>query len=203
MMKSLLLHATSGTSQDKKRSMPRRCPTPARRPSSSSGDEGSFGRNTSDGYTSGAFNTDEDPYQVGSISGPDGVSETGSRTKLPETPLRFTPSTSRAEVTTPTSGSGYSSSDLQPLSVLRRSREPDVATPSPPRKRRKMLSKPGKVMKDAYFKGIQWTRTLSCPDLLILSTTSSNFIVCCAKRTCQYIPRVPGRSYGTTEQRVI
>ena len=33
MMKSLLLHATSGTSQDKKKSMPRRCPTPARRPS--------------------------------------------------------------------------------------------------------------------------------------------------------------------------
>ena len=64
-----------------------------------------------------------------------------------------------AEVTTPTSGSGYSRTDHQPLSVLRRPRETDVATPSPPRKRRKLLSKPGKVMKDAYFKGIQWTRT--------------------------------------------
>ena len=31
------------------------------------------------------------------------------------------------------------------------------AIPSPPRKRRKMLSRPGKVMKPAYFKGIQWT----------------------------------------------
>ena len=159
MMKSLLLHATSGTSQDKKKSMTRRCPTPARRPSISSGDESSFGGNTSDGYTSGAFNTDEDPYQVGSISGTDGVSETGPSTKRPETSLRLTPSTSRAEVTTPTSGSGYSSTDHQPLSVLRRPRESDVATPSPPRKRRKLLSKPGKVMKDAYFKGIQWTRT--------------------------------------------
>ena len=96
---------------------------------------------------------------MGSISGTDGVSETGPTTKLPETPLRLTPNTSRAEVTTPTSGSGYSSTDHQPLSVLRRPRESDVATPSPPRKRRKLLSKRGKVMKDAYSKGIQWTRT--------------------------------------------
>ena len=56
MMKSLLLHATRGAPQDKKRSMPRRCPTPARRPSGSSGDESSFGGNTTDDYTSGAFN---------------------------------------------------------------------------------------------------------------------------------------------------
>ena len=159
MMKSVLLHATMGAPQDKKKSMPRRCPTPARRRSGSSGDESSFGGNTTDGYTSGAFNSDEDPYQVGSISGTDGVSETGPAARLPETSLGLTPSTSRAEVTTPTSGSGYSSTDHQPLSVQRRPREPDLASPSPPRKRRKMLSKPGKVMKDAYFKGIQWTRT--------------------------------------------
>ena len=35
---------------------------------------------------------------------------------------------------------------------------PVGADSSPPRKRRRMLCKPGKVMKDAYFKGIQWTR---------------------------------------------
>ena len=159
MMKSLLLHATTGTPQDKKKSMPRRCPTPARRLSGSSGDESSYGGNTTDGYTSGAINSDKDPYQIGSISGTDGVSEPGPAARHPETTLGPSPSTSRAEVTTPTSGSGYSSTDHQPLSVLRLPREPDPASLSPPRKRRKRLSKPGKVMKDAYFKGIQWTRT--------------------------------------------
>ena len=159
MMKSLLLHATQRAPRDKKRSMPRRCPTPARRPSGSSGDESSFGGTTTDDYTSGAFNSDEDPYQMGSVSGTDGVSETCPTAKLPQTSLGLGPSTSRAEVTTPTSGSGYSSTDHQPLSVLKRSRVPDLDSPSSPRKRRKMLSKPGKVMKDAYFKGIQWTRT--------------------------------------------
>ena len=159
MMKSLLLHATTGTPQDKKKSMPRRCPTPARRLSGSSDDESSHGGNTTDGYTSGAIKSDEDPYQMGSISGTGGVSETGPEARHPETTLGLSPSTSRAEVTKPTSGSGYSSTDHQPLSVLRRPREPEPASPSPPRKRRKMLSKPRKVMKDAYFKGIQWTRT--------------------------------------------
>ena len=159
MMKSLLLHATRGAPKDKKRSMPRRCPTPARRLSGSSGDESSFGGNTTDDYTSGAFNSDEDPYQIGSVCGVDEVSEAGPAAKLPQTPLEPEPSTSRAEVTTPTSGSGYSSTDHQPLTVLKRPRVPDLDSPSPARKRRKMLSKPGKVMKDAYFKGIQWTRT--------------------------------------------
>ena len=69
--------------------MPRRCPTPARRPSISSGGESSFGGNISDGYTSGAFNTDEDPYQVGSISGTDGVSETGPTVLLGLLPARL------------------------------------------------------------------------------------------------------------------
>ena len=159
MMKSLLLHATTGTPQDKKKKMPRRCPTPARHLAQSSGEEDNQGGGASDGYTSGAINFDEDPYLLGSFSGTDVVSETDPLTLTPVLNSGARPSTSRTNYATPTSGSEYSSTDYQPLSVLGRSREAEAALPSSPRKRRKMLCKPGKVMKDAYFEGIQWTRT--------------------------------------------
>ena len=159
MMKSLLLHASTGTSQDKKRKMPRRCPTPARHLAESSGEEDSQRGNTSDGYTSGAINSDEDPYQLGSISGTDVISETDPLSLTPMTSMENRPNTSRADNATPTSGSGYSSTDYQPLSALGRTKDTATLPRSPPRKKRKLMSKPGKVMKDAYFKGIQWTRT--------------------------------------------
>ena len=60
---------------------------------------------------------------------------------------------------TPISGSIYSSGDYRPLASLTQAQTPVTAESSPPCKRRKMLCKPGKVMKDSYFKGFQWTRT--------------------------------------------
>ena len=159
MMKSLLLHATRGAPQDKKRPMPKQCATPARPVTDSSGDESNFGGRESDGNTSGALNSDEDPYQLGSISGTDYQSETNPLVFTPGARTDNLPGTSRAEIATPTSGSGYSSTDYQPLSSLGRLPAQEVDVRSPPRKRRRLLSKPGKVMKDAYFKGIQWTRT--------------------------------------------
>ena len=159
MMKSLLLHATRGVPQDKKMPMPKQCATPARPVAYSSGDASSFGGHSSDGNTGGAFNTDEDPYQLGSISGTDYVKETDHLALTPKARTGGVPGTSRAETLTPTSGSGYSSTDYQPLSTLGRLPEQETQIRSPPRKRRRLLSKPGKVMKDAYFKGIQWTGT--------------------------------------------
>ena len=159
MMKSLLLHAATGSSQDKKRKLPRRCPTPARHLAESSGEEDSQRGNVSDGYTSGAINSDEDPYQLGSISGRDVISETDPLSLTPVTSLGIRTSTFRADNATPSSGSGYSSTDYQPLSALGRTKDMETLPRSPPRKKTKLLSKPGKVMKDAYFKGIQWTRT--------------------------------------------
>ena len=159
MMKSLLLHATRGVPQDKKRPMPKRCATPARPDVYSSGDESSFGGHSSDGNTRRAFNTDEDPYQLGSISGTDYLSEADPLTLTPKTRTGGVAGTSRAETVTPTSGTGYSSTDYQPLSTLSRLPEQETQVRSPPRKRRRLLSRPGKVMKDAYFKSIQWTRT--------------------------------------------
>ena len=64
-----------------------------------------------------------------------------------------------ARALTPNSGSSYSSGDYRPLASLTQEPAPTVVESSPPRKRRKVLCKPGKVMKDAYFKGIQWTRS--------------------------------------------
>ena len=75
MMKSLLLNATQGVSRDKRKGLARRCATPARGFSESSGDETNPSGNTTDGYTSGAINSDEDPYNLGSISGTETANE--------------------------------------------------------------------------------------------------------------------------------
>ena len=54
---------------------------------------------------------------------------------------------------------GYCVDDYQPLAQLCQGQTSSPANPSPPRKRRKVVGKPGKVMKEAYFKGIKWTKT--------------------------------------------
>ena len=141
MMKSFLLHDTSGSPRDKKRKMPRRCATPARQFADSSAEEGSIGGHTWDGYTSGAINSDEDPYQLGSISGTDNVSESDPLALAIATSLGKEPGTSRAKNATPISGSGYSSTDFQPLSTLWRPKGTDSTVRSPPHERRKLMSK--------------------------------------------------------------
>ena len=150
MMKSLLLHAKRGVPQDKKRPMPKRFATSARPVTDSSGDESSFEGHASDGNTSGVFDTDEDPYQLGSISGTDYLSETDPLALTPKARTGGVLDTSRAETVTPTFGSGYSSNDCQPLSSLGRLPEQETQVRSSPRKRRRLLSKPGKVMKDLF-----------------------------------------------------
>ena len=158
MMKSLLLHATQGVSRDKRKGLPRRCATPARGFSESSGDETNPSGDTTDGYTSGAINSDEDPYNLGSISGTETANEVDPLFAV-GTAEGYSGALDQSGSRTPASGSGYSPTDYQPLSVLRRGGKSADNKMSPPRKRLKLMSKPGKVMKDAYFKGIQWTRT--------------------------------------------
>ena len=53
---------------------------------------------------------------------------------------------------------GFSNEDYAPLSSMRATPTATPAGRSPPRKRRRMISKPWKVMEPAYFKGIQWTK---------------------------------------------
>ena len=81
--------------------MPRRCPIPARPTADSSGDESNFGGNTTEGNTSGVFNSDEDPYQLGSFSGTYYLSETDPLTLGMGAGSGGTQSTSRAETVTP------------------------------------------------------------------------------------------------------
>ena len=54
---------------------------------------------------------------------------------------------------------GFSSAEYQPLSSIRDQTNDSPTKPNPPRKRRKDAGKPGKVMKEAYFKGIAGTKT--------------------------------------------
>ena len=153
MMKSLLVKVTEGIPLNKcpSRDILRRSAIPDPGYESSSGGESS-GTN-SDGYTSGAIDTDEDLCNI----------ETGSEGYLANVSFSKTPNmdssaVSPARALTPNSGSSYSSGEYRPLASLTQAQTPVPAEASPPRKRRRMLCKPGKVMKDAYSKGIQWTR---------------------------------------------
>ena len=85
MMKSLLLHATQRAPRDKRsKGNPRRCATPDRTCPENSGDETSMGGNTTDGYTSGAINSDEEPYNFGSLSGAKTANETDPLLRVAE-----------------------------------------------------------------------------------------------------------------------
>ena len=69
--------------------------------------------------------------------------------------------------------------------------------PSHLRERRKLMRKPCKVMKDAYFKGIQWTRTfVSSP---LDSTHNRNtFLACFVKLVCIFTRKGKGRCLDIT-----
>ena len=122
----------------------------------------------SDGYTSGAINSDED---LGNIAT---ASEGNPPLVRPSKTLNISlENPDPARVLTPNSGSSYSSGDYRHLVSFSQAQSPVPVTTSPPRKRRKRLSKPGKVMKDAYFKGIQWTRTFVSGPLDPISTGTS------------------------------
>ena len=154
MEKSLLVKVTEGIQLNKRpsRNIPRRSATPGPGCASSSGGESS-GTN-SDGYTSGAIDTNEDLCNID--TGSEGFTPVVSASKT----LNLASSDmGLARALTPNSGSSYSSGDYRPLASLTQGPALTTVESSPPRKRRKKLCKPGKVMKDAYFKGIQWTRT--------------------------------------------
>ena len=110
---------------------------------------------TTDGNTSGAYSTDEE------IGGTVTSLETDSGPNTPIAGMHPSTSTAEREVTLGKSvipSPGYSEGDYEPLSTLGPQVSHQPGNRSPPRKRRKLMSRPGKVMKPAYFKGIQWTK---------------------------------------------
>ena len=111
----------------------------------------------SGGYTSGAFNSDNEPGSLSfCLEREEGHLQGGTKTTTGQ--LVETASPALPRYTMPSPGSGYSLGDYAPLSTLVSTSKKTAATKSPPRKRRKYMGRPGKVMKEAYFKAIQWKK---------------------------------------------
>ena len=96
----------------------------------------------------------------------------------------------------------YSEGDYQPLSTIETQTASQGVVSSPPREKRKLMSRPGKVMKPAYFKGIQWTRVFVAGPLDPFHN-KKNSTVNCGKRMCQYIPKELEKSSDTTNPKLI
>ena len=158
LMKSLLLQATSGKVLTKEKCRHVGGHTPGgRRSPSSSGDETTDVDSPNEGYTSGAFNTDDEPGSLSFCL----EKETEGREPLTATsaqPRTITENQAARRDTSMSPGSNYSIGDYAPLSSLVSKPGKAVQPKSPPRKRRKFMGKPGKTMKEAYFKGILWTK---------------------------------------------
>ena len=157
LMKSLLLQATSG-----KVLTIERCRHVGRSShsvighSSSSGDESTDADSNNGGYTSGAFNTDDEPGSLSFCLEKEGDHLQGGTEGLTDQ-LVGSSCANPPQETAPSPGSGYSLGDYAPLSTLVSTPGKASATKSPPRKRREYMGRPGKVMKESFFKGIQWT----------------------------------------------
>ena len=155
-MRSLVMHAVYGggkqtPSQFRKGMV--RGDTPARGASTSSEGEPESGGYTTDEYTSGAITSDEEQYAQ--TEGRRGISGPGPR--LPA--MQFSTASSHTTIECHTVPSpGYSEGDYIPLSKMHSDSQRHPSEASPPKKRRKLASKLDKVMKPAYFKGIQWTK---------------------------------------------
>ena len=157
-MRSLVLnavHVRKGQTPGQLRKALIRASTPARAMSVSSEGETDSEGYTTDGYTSGAYGTDEDiagePYdqRVESETATPVVREYAERGREDEDSQL-----EQAVVPSP----GYSEGDYEPLCRVCPQSKHQRAGTSPPQKRRKLQPRTGKVMKPSYFKGIQWTK---------------------------------------------
>ena len=104
-----------------------------------------------EGYTSGALSS-EDEFVINS-------QRTGKEFSIippPSPPGQGSSSTPGPSSTHQVPSPGFCSTDYEPLATLTTYQ---ASASSPPRKRRRLPGRTGKIMKEAYFKGIQWTRT--------------------------------------------
>ena len=122
-----------------------------RKKSDSPGLEGQDSDVGTEGYTSGALSS-EDEFVINS-------QRTGRELSIAPPPSP--PGQGFSQMTEPTTSyqvpsPGFCSTDYEPLATLTADQ---ASASSPPRKRRRVPGRSGKIMKEAYFKGIQWTRT--------------------------------------------
>ena len=131
----------------------RRAGTPGPGQQSSSEGESSGEDCASGSYTSGAINSDD---------ALDSLDFHIEHNYSPTSPS-FRPRSQQTRTATPMlptgPGSGYSAEDYAPLATLFPKSTGNKTPTKPARKRPKVSGRPGKVMKESYFKGIKWTKT--------------------------------------------
>ena len=123
-----------------------------RKQADSPGPDGQDSDIGTEGYTSGALSS-EDEFVINS-------QRTGKELNIIHPPSPPGQDSSLAPGPTPmhqVPSPGFCSTDYEPLATLTTDQ---ASASSPPRKRRRLPGRTGKIMKEAYFKGIQWTRTL-------------------------------------------
>ena len=157
-MRSLVLQAVCGEKRQTAGQLRKalfRGDTPNMGMTASSGGEPDSEGYTTDGNTSGAYSTDEE------IGGAITSQEVESESSTPVVELRAAAKATdcasfsgQAAVSSP----GYSEGDYEPLSTIGPQAKHRPTKHSPPRKKRRLMNRPGKVMKPAYFNGIQWTK---------------------------------------------
>ena len=104
-----------------------------------------------EGYTSGALSS-EDEFVINSQR----IGKDLSINPPPSPPDQSSTSTPGPSSAQQVPSPGFCSTDYEPLATLTTDQ---ASVSSPPRKRRRLPGRTGKIMKEAYFKGIQWTRT--------------------------------------------
>ena len=122
-----------------------------RKKSDSPGLEGQDSDIGTEGYTSGALSS-EDEFVINS-------QRTGKELSIvppPSPPGQDSPCTTDPTISHQVPSPGFCSTDYEPLATLTADQ---ASASSPPRKRRRVPGRSGKIMKEAYSKGIQWTRT--------------------------------------------
>ena len=122
-----------------------------RKQTDSPGPDGQDSDIGTEGYTSGALSS-EDEFVINSQR----TDKEFNVIRPPSPPGQASPLapglTPMHQVPSP----GFCSTDYEPLATLTTDQ---ASASSPPRKRRRLPGRTGKIMKEAYFKGIQWTRT--------------------------------------------
>ena len=154
LMKSLLLQAADGKVISKERCRHvRRAGTPGPGQQSSSEGESSGEDCASGSYTSGAIISDE------ALDSLDFHIEHNYSPTSPSFRPRSQQTMTATSILPTSPGSGYSAEDYAPLAALFPKSTGNKIPTKPARKRQRVSGRPGKVMKESYFKGIKWTKT--------------------------------------------
>ena len=122
-----------------------------RKQSDSPGQDGQDSNVGTEGYTSGALSS-EDEFVINSQR----TAKELSIVPPPSPPGQGSSSTPGPSTTHQVPSPRFCSTDYEPLATLTADQ---ASASSPPRKRRRLPGRTGKIMKRAYLKGIQWTRT--------------------------------------------